>query len=118
MTLLLFVGRRLLWTLPTFLGAMIVIFLLTQAVPGDAAMARVGQYATPDTIAAVTREMGLDKPKIVRLVIGNPLVMKEMAKHIPDAGSYARVTVLVNDLVGQQIPSDTPSRSRREPATL
>jgi uncharacterized protein (DUF302 family) len=41
--------------------------------------------------------MGLDKPKIVRLVIGNPLVMKEMAKHIPDAGSYAPVTVLVDE---------------------
>jgi uncharacterized protein (DUF302 family) len=33
----------------------------------------------------------------VRLVIGNPLVMKEMAKHVPDAGSYAPVTVLVDE---------------------
>jgi uncharacterized protein (DUF302 family) len=30
-------------------------------------------------------------------VIGNPLVMKEMAKHVPDAGSYAPVTVLVDE---------------------
>ncbi len=34
--------------------------------------------------------------KIIRLVIGNPLIMKEMAKHVPDAGSYAPVTVLVD----------------------
>src|SRR5712672_4592208 len=47
--------------------------------------------------AVLRKEMGLDKPKIVRLVIGNPLVMKEMAKHIPDAGSYAPVTVLVDE---------------------
>jgi uncharacterized protein (DUF302 family) len=33
----------------------------------------------------------------VRFVIGNPLVMKEMAKHVPDAGSYAPVTVLVDE---------------------
>ena len=33
----------------------------------------------------------------MRYVIGNPLIMKEMAKHIPDAGSYAPVTVLVAD---------------------
>ncbi len=33
--------------------------------------------------------------RIMRLVIGNPLIMKEMAKHVPDAGSYAPVTVLV-----------------------
>jgi uncharacterized protein (DUF302 family) len=43
------------------------------------------------------KETGLDKPKIVRLVIGDPLVMKEMAKHVPDAGSYAPVTVLVDE---------------------
>jgi uncharacterized protein (DUF302 family) len=47
--------------------------------------------------AVLRKETGLDKPNIVRLVIGNPLVMKEMAKHVPDAGSYAPVTVLVDE---------------------
>ena len=47
--------------------------------------------------AVLSKETGLDKPKIVRLVIGNPLVMKEMVKHVPDAGSYAPVTVLVDE---------------------
>jgi uncharacterized protein (DUF302 family) len=35
--------------------------------------------------------------RMVLLVIGNPLIMKEMAKHVPDAGSYAPVTVLVDE---------------------
>ena len=35
--------------------------------------------------------------RIIRLVIGNPLIMKEMAKHVPEAGSYAPVTVLVDE---------------------
>src|SRR6202048_3717930 len=43
------------------------------------------------------KETGLAKPKIVRLLIGNPLIMKEMAKHVPDAGSYAPVTILVDE---------------------
>ena len=47
--------------------------------------------------AVLRKETGLNKPKIVRLVTGNPLVMKEMAKHVPDAGSYAPVTVLVDE---------------------
>lgn len=47
--------------------------------------------------AVLRKETGLDTPKIVRLVIGNPLIMKEMAKHVPDAGSYAPVTVLVDE---------------------
>ena len=47
--------------------------------------------------AVLRKESGLDQPKIVRLVIGNPLVMKEMVKHVPDAGSYAPVIVLVDE---------------------
>ena len=47
--------------------------------------------------AVVRKETGRDTPRIVRFVIGNPLIMKEMAKHVPDAGSYAPVTVLVDE---------------------
>jgi uncharacterized protein (DUF302 family) len=47
--------------------------------------------------AILRKESGKAAPKIVRLVIGNPLIMKEMAKHVPDAGSYAPVTVLVDE---------------------
>ena len=50
-----------------------------------------------DQGAVVRKEMGLDVPRIVRLLIGNPLIMKEMARHVPDAGSYAPVTVLVDE---------------------
>jgi uncharacterized protein (DUF302 family) len=37
------------------------------------------------------------KPNIIRLVVGNPLIMKEMVKHVPDAGSYAPVTILIDE---------------------
>ena len=47
--------------------------------------------------AVLRKETGRTTPKIVRLVIGNPLVMKEMAKHVPEAGSYSPVTVLVDE---------------------
>jgi uncharacterized protein (DUF302 family) len=33
--------------------------------------------------------------KIVRIVAGNPLIMKQMTEYVPDAGSYAPVTILV-----------------------
>jgi hypothetical protein len=36
-------------------------------------------------------------PRIVRFVIGNPLIMMAMAKHVHDAGSYAPVTLLVDE---------------------
>jgi uncharacterized protein (DUF302 family) len=47
--------------------------------------------------AVVRKETGSETPKIFRFVIGNPLIMKEMAKRVPDAGSYAPVTVLVDE---------------------
>lgn len=50
-----------------------------------------------DLGAILRKETGLDTPKIVRFLIGNPLIMKEMAKHVPDAGSYAPVTILVDE---------------------
>src|SRR5690349_1855964 len=34
---------------------------------------------------------------MVRLIMGNPLIMQQMARHVPDAGSYAPVTVLVDE---------------------
>ncbi len=50
-----------------------------------------------DQGAVVQKETGQDTPRIIRLLIGNPLIMKEMAKRVPDAGSYAPVTVLVDE---------------------
>lgn len=47
--------------------------------------------------AILRNETGLDTPRIVRLLIGNPLIMKEMAKRVPDAGSYAPVTILLDE---------------------
>ncbi len=35
-------------------------------------------------------------PKSVRLIMGNPLIMQSMARLVPDAGSYAPVTVLID----------------------
>jgi uncharacterized protein (DUF302 family) len=50
-----------------------------------------------DQGGVLRKETGRTTPKIVRFLIGNPLIMKEMAKHIPDAGSYAPVTILVDE---------------------
>lgn len=47
--------------------------------------------------AILRKETGLETPRIVRYLIGNPLIMKEMAKHVADAGSYAPVTILLTE---------------------
>jgi hypothetical protein len=40
-------------------------------------------------------------PKIVRIVLGNPLIMMAMATHVHDAGSYAPVTLLIDERDGE-----------------
>ena len=54
-------------------------------------------FAEFDLGDILRRESGSRTPRIIRLVIGNPLIMKEMVKHVPDAGSYAPVTVLIDE---------------------
>jgi uncharacterized protein (DUF302 family) len=43
------------------------------------------------------KERGPQAPKALRLIVGNPLIMKEMLEHVPDAGSYAPVTILIDE---------------------
>lgn len=64
-----------------------------------AAVAQSGfmQFARFDLGAVVRKESGKQTPKVLRYLVGNPLIMKEMVKHVPDAGSYAPVTVLIDD---------------------
>ena len=54
-------------------------------------------FAEFDLGDILRRETGSKTPKIIRIVVGNPLIMKEMVKHLPDAASYAPVTVLIDE---------------------
>jgi uncharacterized protein (DUF302 family) len=46
--------------------------------------------------------------KLVRLIAGNPVTMGQMTRHVPDAGSYAPVTILVRETQeGTQVAYDT-----------
>ncbi len=47
----------------------VLIFALTQVLPGDAAEIRLGQDATPETLAALRQEMGLDHPAVTQYFI-------------------------------------------------
>ncbi|GAA2178946.1 ABC transporter permease [Brooklawnia cerclae] len=51
------------WTL----AALVVVFLLLDALPGDAASARLGQYATPEALTQLRAQYGLDRPVLERL---------------------------------------------------
>ena len=65
-------------------------------------------FAQFDLGDILRRESGSGTPRIMRFVVGNPLIMKDMVKHVPDAGSYAPVTVLVDERAdGVHVSYDT-----------
>jgi uncharacterized protein (DUF302 family) len=55
------------------------------------------EFARFDHGGVVHKGESGDYPRVLRLVIGNPLIMREMVKHVPDAGSYAPVTILIDE---------------------
>ena len=57
-----YIIRRLLAAIPTLLAVLTLVFLIVRVVPGDPAIAILGDRATPDGIAALHAKLGLDKP--------------------------------------------------------
>jgi len=63
-----YVGSRLLTTVLTVLGAMLLLFALTVLVPGDPAAILLGPQASPEAAARFVAEMGLDQPIPIRFL--------------------------------------------------
>ncbi len=53
------------------------------------------EFMRLDLGSAVHKDPAAAAYKIVRIIAGNPLIMRQMVEYVPDAGSYAPVTILV-----------------------
>ena len=58
--------RRIAIGFATLIVVSIIVFLMTSILPGDVAQIILGQSATPETLAALRAELGLDQPAYVR----------------------------------------------------
>ena len=105
------VGGRLAVGVLTLLIVSLVVFFLTSLLPGDAVQEQLGQEATPEALAALRAQLGLDLPVHLRylnwlggLITGNPgislvngMPVDEMiASRLPNTLSLAAVTALVS----------------------
>jgi peptide/nickel transport system permease protein len=91
--------QRFALALVTLLMVSVVVFAITNLLPGDAAEESLGQAATPETVAALRAQFGLDQPAPVRyarwlghLLTGNP-------------GTSLLNGKPVTALIGQRLPS-------------
>jgi len=78
-TILRLVAGRIVAGLGSLLAVSAVVFAITAVLPGDAAQEKLGQEATPETLAALRKEMGLDRNPVARyldwlggIVTGDP----------------------------------------------
>lgn len=78
-----YILRRLLWAIPVLLGASFLVFWSIRWVPGDPAVAIAGELATPELVARVREEMGLDRPLLVQygIYLGR-MVRGEMGRSV------------------------------------
>ncbi|PLR76003.1 peptide ABC transporter permease [Bacillus sp. V3-13] len=54
--------RRIFLLVPVLLGLTLIVFFIIRAIPGDPAQVILGQQATKEAVAALTKQLGLDQP--------------------------------------------------------
>lgn len=107
--------NRLVALIPVLLGVTIVVFLLTELIPGDPAVIILGQFATQEDLNNLRQQMGLDKPVLLRylswvfgvvrgdfgtsLIDGSP-VLPEILGRFPATTQLLTGAVLVAVLLG------------------
>jgi peptide/nickel transport system permease protein len=54
---------------PVLIGITIIVFVILSLIPGDPATAILGSYATPENVARLNAQLGLDRPLVQRYFI-------------------------------------------------
>jgi peptide/nickel transport system permease protein len=62
----LFLLKRLITLLATLVGTSVVVFLVLEVLPGNAAQVLMGPDASPEAVAALAQKLGLDRPAMAR----------------------------------------------------
>jgi hypothetical protein len=73
---------------------------LVQQAQGSAGLMRFWRLDLDNALALDPQAAGRAGLRLVRLIAGNPVTMGEMTRHVADAGSYAPVTILIQQLPG------------------
>lgn len=90
--------HRLIAIVPTLLGVAFLVFVSVRMIPGDPAVAIAGERATPQLVAQVRKEMGLDEP-----------ILTQFGRYLGgivrgDFGRSARSRLPVIDEIGRRLP--------------
>jgi len=81
-----YIVRRLLGAVPVLFGLSFVLFAFVHLLPGDPSRAILGQHATPEAVARLRLNLGLDQPLYVQYVTYNCCV----ATSVPASSTTGR----------------------------
>ena len=56
-------------SVPVLIGITVIVFVILSLIPGDPATAILGSYATPENVARLNAQLGLDRPLVQRYFI-------------------------------------------------
>jgi ABC-type dipeptide/oligopeptide/nickel transport system permease component len=91
--------RRIVLLIPVFFGLSILVFLLLHLAPGDPVIAQLGLHPTPETVARLRHELGLDDPLPVQYLVWlNRTLHGDLGQSL-----YAHAPVI--DLIIQRFPT-------------
>lgn len=77
--------RRLLLSIPVLFFVSLIVFSLISLIPGDPARVMLGEEASHEALEALRKEMGLDRPMIVRYTIWlNHVVRGDLGRSVRD----------------------------------
>ncbi len=81
-----FVARKLLYLVPVLVAVSLLTFLIASLLPGDLAYVILGDQATPEKVAALRHDMGLDQPIWWRYIswLGHVLEGDFADRSVPD----------------------------------
>lgn len=95
---LLFVLRRLLLTIPILLVMSVCVFLMLRLIPGDPVRSMLGLRATPENVATLRLQLGLDRPLLEQYVTWITAVLRG------DLGQDIISHAPLSELLGQRLP--------------
>ena len=64
-----YIARRILQLIPVLFGVSLVVFFMVRAIPGDPAQILLGQQATPERVAQVREQLGLNQPVPIQYLL-------------------------------------------------
>ena len=70
---------------------------LEKIVHGATGSSELMEFTRMDLGEVLRKGSGAAARQSLRLVVGNPVIMSQMVQHVPDAGSYAPVTILIDE---------------------